>query len=505
MTHALSRREFVVATAGGVAALAGLAERVLADPYAPLPALARRTAPVRVRGRVTSSGRGLAGARVSDGLAVVRTDRDGRYTLVSDGSRPWVSVSLPAGHRIPVQDTGTSRLHQPLRAGADGEARADFALERGGGDHEHRFFLLADPQTQDAFEMARFHAETVPDVRQAAAAGGTVFGIACGDIMYDHLELLPDYERAVQAMGIPFFQVVGNHDIDREALTTEASTATFERHFGPAWYSFDVGEVHYVVLDDVLWYGGRYAGYLTDTQLRWLAADLAGLEPGRTVVVALHIPLASTYETRMGDQSDADQDRVNNREALLRLLEPYQAYVFSGHTHESEVVEHGRVREYTLGAVCGAWWSGDICWDGTPNGFGEIEVRGDELRVAYRATGRSADSRIRLYTAGADPSAPDEVVANVWAWDPRWTVMWYADGERRGLMPRRPGFDPRCVSEQRGPELPARRKWVEPARTAHLFYAPMDPAAREITVEATDPWGRTTRETLSLGGTAGSR
>jgi hypothetical protein len=323
--------------------------------------------------------------------------------------------------------------------------------------------------------------------------------------MYDHLEFLPDYERAVQAMGIPFFQVLGNHDVDRDAPTTERASATFERHFGPAWYSFDVGQVHYVVLNDVLWYGSSYVGYLTDAQLTWLAADLRGLEPGRAVVVALHIPLASTYETRQNDQTDADQDRVNNREALLRLLEPYRATIFSGHTHEAEQVMHGAVREYTLGAVCGAWWSGDICWDGTPNGYGEIEVRGEELRVAYRATGRPAVAQMRLYPAGADPLAADTVVANVWAWNPGWTVTWSENGERRGLMPRRSGLDPRAVLEQRGPDLPARRKWVEPARTEHLFHAPVSPGTRDVTVEATDPWGRVYRETLALGAGTGSR
>jgi hypothetical protein len=506
MTDLLSRRRFLLASGTGIAALSGLPGRLRADPYAPFPGLRRPRRAVRVRGRVTAAGRGLAGVAVSDGLAVTRTDREGRYSLVSDGSRPWVFVSLPRGCRIPVQPTGTSRLHQPLRPDSEGEARADFTLEPDEGGLDHRFYLLADPQTQDAFEMGRLHAETVPDVRGAAlAAGGTAFGIACGDIMFDRLELFPEYERAVQAMGIPFFQVVGNHDLDFQARTTEASTATFERHFGPAWYSFDVGAVHYVVLNDVLWYGDGYVGYVTATQLAWLAADLAGIEAGRTVVVALHIPLASTYAARTGDTNDDERDRVNNREALLRLLEPYRAVVFSGHTHESETVTHGAVREYTLGAVCGAWWSGDICWDGTPNGFGEIEVLGEELRVRYRATGRPAAAQMALHPAGADPSAPDEMVANVWAWDPRWTVVWYENGERRGRMVRRPSLDPRAVREQRGPDLPLRRKWVEPARTAHMFFAPVGPDTREITVEATDPWGRVARETLPIGAGTGSR
>jgi hypothetical protein len=496
----LGRRRFLAAGAAGMAALAGLP-----DVHA-LGASLRRVDPVRVRGRVLGDGRGLAGVSVSDGLAVARTGRDGSFTLVSDRSRRWVSVTLPAGHRIPVAPTGTARLHRPLLPDSRGEASALFRLERAGDDASHRFFLLADPQTQDAHEMGRLHAETVPAVRAAAReSSATTFGIACGDIMYDRLELFPEYERAVRDMGLPFFQVVGNHDLDFDARTTEGATATFERHFGPPWYSFDVGAAHYVVLNDVFWHGTGYVGYLTEPQLRWLEADLAHVERGRTVIVALHIPLASSLPRRAGTPADKAAESVNNREALLRLLEPYRAHLFSGHQHEYETVRHGPVREYTMGAVCGAWWSGDICWDGTPNGFGEVEVAGDDVRVRYRSTGAPAERQLALFAAGADPDAPDEVVANVWAWDDRWTVTWSENGERRGRMARRTARDPRAVREQAGAALPARRTWVEPVRTEHLFFAPVGPGTREISVEATDPWGRTARETLRVAAGMGSR
>jgi 3',5'-cyclic AMP phosphodiesterase CpdA len=52
--------------------------------------------------------------------------------------------------------------------------------------------------------------------------------------------------------------------------------------------------VHYVVLHDVFWHGAGYVGYLGADQLAWLAADLARVERGRTVVVCTHIPPHST-------------------------------------------------------------------------------------------------------------------------------------------------------------------------------------------------------------------
>lgn len=456
--------------------------------------IARRAVPVRVRGRVLSGGRGVAGAAVSDGLSVVATNRDGEFELVSDALRRHVFLSAPRGYRLPVSPAGTLRLHRPLVADARGEMTARFELEPVGRDEtNHDAVVIADPQTQTAEEMDFFHAETIPDVVRTVreAAIPVAFGATVGDIVSDTLSLFPEYERAVARTGIPFAQVVGNHDLDMTSAGDGGSTATFERHFGPTYYSFDRGEVHYVVLDDVLWHGGGYIGYVDDAQLAWLAADLARVEPGRTVVVLLHIPLRSTRVERAKEPQWRTIWEVTNRAAVHRLLEPYHAHVFSGHTHESEHVLDGRLHEHVLGTACGAWWTGPICWDGTPNGYAVLEARGAEIRWRYKGTGLGAGEQMRLYARGADAAAPHEVVATVWDWDPGWTVVWHEGGDRRGEMARRSGLDPLSVRLHAGKEKPARRSWVEPSPTAHQFYAtPAGEGGGEISVEATDRFGR---------------
>lgn len=409
------------------------------------------------------------------------------------GKRDFIRMSVPAGYRIPTGPTGTARFFGPVAPGPGGEMAVSFDLEPlEQADEDHALFLLADIQTENAEEIAWFQGQTVPDVQKVLGELGmpAAVGIADGDIMFDHLELYSEFERGVAMTGIPFFQVVGNHDLNQEAGTDPGSTRTFTGRFGPRYYSFDRGAVHYVILDDVFWHGEGYLGYLGSDQLRWLENDLGLVEPGRPVIVACHIPVMGGSHRRMGRTHPDPGMAVANRRLLYHLLEPSQAHILTGHTHESEHVVEAGTHEHVNGAVCGAWWSGPICADGTPNGYSVYEIRGEEVTWRYKSTGHDFAHQLRMYERGADPSAPEEIVANVWDWDPAWTVVWYEDGEPRGQMAQRVGTDPLSEALHRGEDRPVRRTWVDPYPVEHLFYAATSPDAGEIRVEATDRFGR---------------
>ncbi len=495
----MQRRDFLLRTGLSLGALA-IPERLSADPYAPLPSLPRFSSPVRVRGHVTGGGRGLPRVRVSDGRSVVQTAADGSYTLLADNAQPFVFVSTPAGWQPARNASGTARFYLPITSGSE-EQIADFALVPRSADNKHSLLVLADPQTENRRETDLLHAQTVPDVLKTVDALGdrAVVGVACGDIMFDDLSLYPEWERAVQRMGVPFYQVIGNHDLDFASRTTEGASETYRRHFGPTAYSMDIGAVHYIVIDNVFWHGAGYLGYVDGAQLNWITADLATVERGNTVVVLQHIPALSTFDMRTTNAKRPNTgNSTMNREALYRLLEPYTAYIVSGHQHELEHVHEGGPTHVVAGAVCGAWWSGPICYDGTPNGY--LVLDGDDSSVTwrYQSTGKPAEHQLRVYARGADLSAPDEIVANVWAWDDSWRVTWFEDGQPRGLMSRRNGRDPLAVQLHEGPDKPPLRTWVDPVPTTHLFYANPSPTARNIVVQAVDARGRTYRERLSL-------
>ena len=466
------------------------------------PSSLRRARAVEVTGRVVGPNGGLEGVPVTDGVTVTPTDADGRYRFTSTADRPFVYLSVPAGYRLPTSDAGTTRVYQPLDPDGSGTATAEFRLRPlDQDDTRHAFTFLADPQAQSRAEMRTFRRTTAPDVRQTAEGLGDrpVFGVGGGDLVFDDLSLFDGYKDAVRRTGLPFVQVVGNHDLNFDAPADPGSTATFRRHFGPEYYSFDRGAVHYVVLDDVYWpgsdgFGGEtddYFGHIEAAQLRWLEQDLALVEDGRPVVVLTHIPLLSTAYARRGESSPSVRGMVSNRAALYDLLDPFEAHVVTGHVHENEHRYEDGPHEHVVGTTCGAWWTGPVCYDGTPRGYAVYEVNGSSVRWRYKSTGKDATHQMRLSFADPDADAPDRILTNVWDADDEWTVTWYEDGVRRGEMDQAPGVDPLTERLYAGEETPEKHPWVEPQPTDHLFTAPYNPDANRIRVEATDRFDRT--------------
>ena len=454
-----------------------------------------------VKGRVSSKGKGLAQVAVSDGYQIVQTNARGEYSLQPHSNARFVFVILPAGYAIPHKN-GVAHFYSPLAIGT-AEQSIHFSLEPiAGGDERHAFIVWGDTQILDNEDARQLIEISAPATKRVIAALGNqpVHGIAVGDLVFDKFDLFPDYKAAVGLTGIPFFQVIGNHDMDLGARSDEQSELTYCSHFGPTWYSFNRGKVHYVVLDDVFMHKTNrgYIGYLNEAQLAWLDQDLALVPPGSTVIVSLHIPTKTGAARRSGQREESAGGHVSNRDVLYKMLKPFNAHIMSAHTHVNENWIKGNLMEHNHGTVCGAWWSGPICSDGCPPGFAVYQVEGSQLSWQYHATEGGSTSQMRLYAKGKVASKPGAVVANVWNWDANWKVEWWQDGQAMGPMERFTGLDPWAVDLYTGPELPAKHKWVEPSLTEHLFAATPQPGARNILVKATDPFGNVYESSMGL-------
>jgi hypothetical protein len=436
---------------------------------------------ITLKGKVHSKGKGIAGVAVTDGINITQTDKNGRYELESNATAAFVYISVPSGYAFP-EKKGIAAYYRPIPKGA-GTVNNDFELTKLEADDRKHNFVVWVPDLQALVKS--YPKETL------------FHGIGCGDLVWDHFELFEDYKRAVELSGIPFYNVIGNHDMDLDARSDDQSANTFKQQFGPTYYSFNRGDIHYVVLDDVFFIGAakKYIGYITENQLQWLEQDLALVKPGSTVVVSLHIP-TFTGASRRANKEEEPGGVVANRKHLYKLLSPFKVHIMSGHTHFNDNWEEGDMMEHNHGTVCGAWWTGPICGDGTPAGYGVYEVDGSDIKWYYKSTGLAKEKQLRVYDKGRIKESPDEISANVWNWDNKWKVEWYEDGVLKGEMERRVAYDPWAVELYAGPQLPKKHKFVEPTLTDHMFFAKPSPEAKKITVKATDRFGNVYEETI---------
>ncbi len=432
----------------------------------------------KVRGSVSSNGRGIANVVISDGYSVVVTNAKGKFEFPAHPAAVSVFISTPAGYAF-LQEKKIAR-HYMLFDGSATKMDFDFKLTPlATNDEEHDFFVWADPQVQNEQDVQRMMNESVPSVQSLVKtypADALLHGICVGDIVWDKPELFVEYDKAVAAMNIPFFQCLGNHDMDYNKGGDETSDDTFQQNYGPTYYSFNRGKAHYVVMDNVRYLGKDkdYDGFIQQHQLDWLQKDLAFVPKDHLLILCVHIPV---------------HKGTKNNEALYRLLEDRQVHIMSGHTHYMQNVIKGNIYEHNHAAVCGAWWSGDICDDGSPNGYAVYKVKGNQLQWRYQGTGNPVSHQLRAYFKATE-TGDHLMEVNIWNSDAHWKTEFWVDGVARGSLTRFEGLDALAFKTMQGPTLPAIRSWAEPKITGHLFKAHISSEAKEVRILATDPFGQ---------------
>lgn len=444
------------------------------------------------KGTVSCAGKGMADVLVTDGVNFCKTDRNGNYSLEVDTSSVFIYISSPAGYTVPLENSVPQfykKLNQGNRFG-----KIDFQINKNSTDeNKHGFIAWADPQIKANAEVPLLR-EAVNDLCDLLKSNQDIpfHGLGCGDIVGDNPALFDSTKQILSKTGIPFYQAMGNHDMKYYGRSNETASAVFEKHFGPAYYSFNKGKIHYVVLNDVFYIGRDYfyIGYLPEQQLAWLVKDLSYVPEGSTVVVTFHIPSAlDESDIRKFEYANISSS-MTNKKALYEILKPYSAHLISGHLHlSSNILISPAIFEHTMSSVCGAWWQGGLAEDGTPKGYGVFEANGDQISWYFKSIGKSKDYQLRAYPVGANPEQPEYITANVWNWDPQWKVFWYENGQKMGEMEVYSGLDPETVKAFSNKDDLA-YKWISARKNKHMFRAKPTSATVRISVEAIDRFGK---------------
>jgi calcineurin-like phosphoesterase family protein len=494
---------------------------------------------------------GIGRVRLSDGYQITATDESGRWQMEIE-DEAVIFVIKPTGYATAVSNSQIPQfyyIHQP--AGSPAGLRYP-GIEPTGPLPEEIDFALTKQVEPSVFEALLF-ADTQPEteveidyIRDRVVAGliGTdaKFGMTMGDIMFDDMSLFPRLIDIIGQIGIPWYNVPGNHELNLLADSDRYSLETFKRYFGPPYYSFEYGGAHFFVLDNIQYNGngesdpgdirgsGGYIANFGKRQLQWLERALAYVPQDALVFLAMHSPL-ETYI------SDGPGVNTQDRRALFKLLSGRpNLYAVAGHTHTTEHVYFdkddgfrgpGELHHHVLSTVSGSWWSGPFdeggvptTWqrDGTPNGYHVLEVNGADAKVRFKGAGRPDDYQMRImYDVAHHGIRPDglrdfrhgelfdgrmsvthvpaaSVLVNLFDGGPKSSVYFKVGNHQEMIMARSIRKDP-LIDEMWTRNPDSKKSFVNAAVSSHLFEADLPddlaPGVYTLSVRAVDEFGRT--------------
>ncbi|HZH54166.1 MAG TPA: metallophosphoesterase N-terminal domain-containing protein, partial [Sphingobacteriaceae bacterium] len=270
---------------------------------------------------------GVEGVGVTNGMDVVLTDRQGYYELTV-GDDQIISVIKPNGYAVKMDANFISRnyyIHKPngsqtkeyegVKPTGPLPKTLNFPLYPQDESKDFRFIVFGDPQMSHPEDIYYFKEGIVSEL---IGVENVAFGITLGDIVGNRLEGIPPYIEAVGEIGVPWYNVMGNHDINFDVDEDHLSDETFERLLGPPNFAYNYGGTQFIVLDNVLYPTPKgtqnYVSGLREDQWVFLENILKHTDRSKLLVMACHIPLWSFKQS--------DKDR------LYKLLDGFDQLLF---------------------------------------------------------------------------------------------------------------------------------------------------------------------------------
>lgn len=504
-----------------------------------------------VFGLVSSEEGPVANVVVSDGTEVTVTDDKGIYELKSAKKWGYVFISVPSGYEVAAEGV-FPQFYQTLKGAADVVEQKDFKLTKVDGQDRYKLFLLGDMhlanRTNDAAQFTQFTTDL--NAYMAQHSGQKMYALTLGDMTWDlywykNNYALPQYRETInrQVKNLQIYHTMGNHDNDFMTTSDYDAAVKYVDCIGPTFYSFNIGQVHYVVMDniDCSAYDGtdsrNYVKKFSNEQLKWLAKDLAYVDKSTPLIVAMHAQIYKPTSTGFAFDHDSA-----NTEALLAALDGYEVHFVTGHTHkvynitpDDDVVKGRDIHEHNSGAICASWWwSGNltpgvhVSIDGAPGGYAIWDIDGTDFAWLYKSTGWPEEYQFRSYDlnnvsfsmddvpnipsnvliqlaykkyVNAYPENSDnEVLIKIWNWNSNWKLS--VVDERGKTLEYTPvwAYDPLHIAALSVPRfnnsgITSTPSFVTESAT-NFFKVKADDADVDLTITVKDEFGHTWTEEM---------
>lgn len=504
-----------------------------------------------VKGTVYAAGIGVANVVVSDGVEVTKTDQNGAYYLASKKNKNFVFISIPGGYEVDNNNSILPSFHKTFSANATTSEYIDFEIKAINND-KHVMLALGDMhlanRNNDVSQFQNgFLTDAAKTITKYKNEGYKVYGLTLGDMTwdaywYENNYSFGQYLNLMKSINIPVFHTIGNHDNDPYINADWQSETAFRSTLGPTYYSFNVGKVHYIVLDNVQYLnaGGaqgtigdrNYNGVIIADQIAWLKKDLAMITDKSTpIVIAMHIQLNNA--PTLSGQNETATLRLNNSTEFINTLTGFtDVNVLTGHTHVCYAYENNtNLMEHNSGAICATWWwtgrsgyaNNHICKDGAPGGYAIWKFNDKNYDWRYKSINYEENYQFRAYDlnkvhitaakyapnsteAKLDPykgpyanaNTNNEILVNVWGFDKKWKVEILENGTPLTVSRVRT-LDPLHIISYEALRVNANAEPTEDfvtTNSSHFFKAKANGAITPIEIRVTDRFGNVYSENM---------
>ncbi len=387
---------------------------------------------ITIFGRVLCEDKPLADVAVSDGVHIVKTDSLGRYAIASHKWQNTVFVITPSGYEPECKKRILPRFWALLKKKRDVAEQHDFHLVKR-KQSNHRILFMSNIFLHNANDdLLQFKKMTIPTARKIkdeVKDSTAIYTILLGDISncpfwYSREFDVGDAVSLIASLRYPttLYTVMGDQDNDGAVPGTGLTDYKAERQYvyscGPKYYSMNIGDVHYIVLDNTVFrneagkgkyppeiVGKRnYDRFVTSDQLAWLRKDLALIEEkSRPIVVCMHQTVFTAIsKNRISKRFSKPEDVDSLTNCFSEFKNVH--FVTAGSTDRRvfKAKELPNIISHEVGSTSGDRWKTgyngyeQINSAGVPAGFEIFDVKGRKIEWHYR-TEENSKKPFRTY------------------------------------------------------------------------------------------------------------